>query len=72
MPILNRALRFSFRRGLGCRHFRWFSLLAIVLSAVSTRAQDNYEIQVYASELVLASATATPLTPAAAGKSTRE
>jgi len=52
MPILNRALRFLFWRGLGCRRFRWFSLLAVVLSAVSTRAQDNYEIQVYGSELV--------------------
>jgi len=42
----------SFRRGLGRRCFLALALLAAILFATPSRAQDNYEIQVYGSELV--------------------
>jgi hypothetical protein len=54
LPAQNRCLSLSrvFRRGLvrGC--LLAFALLVVILSAARTRAQDNYEIQVYGYELV--------------------
>ncbi len=52
MPILSRTLRLSFRRVPRCRYLFAFAFVAVNLSPISTRAQDNYEIQVYGSELV--------------------
>jgi len=52
VPILSRAIRPSFRRSLERSCFLALAFLAVVLSASSTRAQDNYEIQVYGYELV--------------------
>jgi hypothetical protein len=52
VPILSRALGLSFPRVLGRRYFLSLAFLAVVLSATSARAQDNYEIQVYGYELV--------------------
>jgi hypothetical protein len=52
VAILSGALRVLFRCGPGRGCFLVLALLTVVLSATSTRAQDNYEIQVYGSELV--------------------
>jgi Putative MetA-pathway of phenol degradation len=50
--ILSRFLRISLRSDLVRRCFLALAFLAVILFPAPARAQDNYEIQVYGSELV--------------------